>query len=326
MSTTRRSPIATQLTAALLFFAFPLLGLAYLLWDLPGLVLGGGMGGLGLLSLLLFQRAERPEPGSQILRQEVASLEAALEEERQAYLGSETLLRQREEEGIQLEERCAQLEAFAEERGRHSQLLEREVEQLKGEIRRLLHLEPEVEQELPPPAEMEEEQWTQTLPHSSKLEVANQYDAHALLVQCLDRAQSLGGVRALAGRSRRFEELSMGDYAIDLRQLFDTFRSERGAVVALHSPKEERLLFASNLIRGLLGWGPERFVRDFSWLVRKGVEEWREWVGALALGETGHVEMVFRSASDEEVPVGCALGRIPSGAFQGLVIAILYRL
>ncbi|MGE3953964.1 MAG: hypothetical protein AB7F31_02045 [Parachlamydiales bacterium] len=306
----------SRVVAALLFLVLPLMGLSYWFWSLPGLFFGGGMGLVGLALLLL---VDWGEPAGQPVGGEVAVLQAALREEREMHAGYESLLREREEGLVRWEEHAHHYEALAEERGR-------EVEHLKGEIRRLLHLEPEADSGPPLAADPEGERWAQTLPHSSRLEVTGQYDAHTLLVQCLERAQNLPGVRALAGRSKRFEELSMGDYAIDLRPLFDAFRGERGAAIALYSPREERLLFASNLIRGLLGWAPERFVRDFNWLVRTGVDEWRQWVAALDLGETGHLEMIFRSASDEEVPVGCALGRIPTGAFQGLIVAILYRL
>ena len=318
---TLHRPLTTQLTAALLFFGFPIVALTYLVWDLPGLLFGGGMVSVGLALLLLFQDEPQAPP---LGTEEFARLENLLEEEQGGRVAIEGLLKQREEELTLLEQRCEELEDFAEHKKGEAHHLATQVEELKGEIRRLLNLEPTPET-FPPEVDQQEDLWVEGLPHSSRREVANQYDAHSLLAQCLERAHSLTGVRQLAGTSQRFEELSMGDYAIDLRQLFEAFRGETGAVIAIYSPKEERLLFASNLIRGLLGWGPERFIRDFSWLVRKGAEAWREAVGALGLGEEGHLEMAFRSASDEEIPVSCTIGRIPQGAFRGLILAVLYR-
>jgi PAS domain-containing protein len=156
-------------------------------------------------------------------------------------------------------------------------------------------------------------------------EVRTQYDAYVLLQKCLHVAQNLTGALHLGGNSSRFRDLSLDSYAIDLRRLFDSFRNETASVIILYSQTERRLLFANDLVRSYLGWSPERFVKDFGQIVQGGKPEWEAATATLTANREAHLRLVMRSKNGQDMLIHSCIGIVPSGAFQGLIIGILYR-
>lgn len=169
------------------------------------------------------------------------------------------------------------------------------------------------------------EEAVQALPASSDRRVCTHYDAAVQLQKSVEVAKSLTGASHLSsGEGSRFRDLSMDSYAIDLRRLFDSLRSETSATILLYSQKDGKLLFVNNQIKGLVGWTPETFVKDFPQLIQSSFAEWRHAVSRLADQPEVQVQLVTRSRSGTEVPLHCYLGIIPDGAFSGHVIGVVY--
>jgi len=169
-----------------------------------------------------------------------------------------------------------------------------------------------------------------TLPISSDNEIHTPYDASVLLNKCITIAENLTGASHLAVNGVRSLDLSPESYAIDLRRLFDSFRNEHSSVVLVYSPDENRLLFVNNQVRGLLGWSPERFVKDVFHIVQKGGNEWGKAVVDLQKDDSHkskkgrQVRMVMKTRVGEDVLIRCYLGRISKGILSGHIVGVLY--
>lgn len=159
---------------------------------------------------------------------------------------------------------------------------------------------------------------------SSDHEVRNFYDATVQLRKCIGMAQKMTGAGHLGGENPRFLGLTQDSYAIDLRRLFDNFQGETQSVVFVYSPNEKRLLFANNQVKGLLGWSPDRFVKDFPFLIQTGFAEWNSALKKLHSKPETHLRLLLKSRGGRDVLSYCHLGVVPSGTFVNQIIGILY--
>jgi uncharacterized protein YhaN len=162
------------------------------------------------------------------------------------------------------------------------------------------------------------------LPVSSDKRVLSQYDATVHLHKCIDVAKKLTGASHLAGNQSRFLDLSVDSYAIDLRRLIDSLRNENAATILLYSIKENKLLFVNNQIKTLVGWSPEKFMKDFPNLIQEGVSEWKHAVKSLPEKGEANIRMILKTKNNENAVVHCVLGEIPDGVFKDHVVAIFY--
>ncbi len=169
------------------------------------------------------------------------------------------------------------------------------------------------------------DQMVEDLPSSSDRTVYTHYDAAVQLQKSLDVAKKLTGASHLSdGESSRFRDLSMDSYAIDLRRLFDSLRSDTQATILLYSQKEGKLLFVNNQVQGLAGWTPEKFVKDFPQLIQSSFAEWKHAIGQLSEQSEVQVRLLTKGRDGGDLPLHCYLGVIPEGAFSGHVIGVLY--
>ena len=155
---------------------------------------------------------------------------------------------------------------------------------------------------------------------SSERRVGSPYDAVLELKRCIDIAKDLKGASHLSDGASR---LGADAYAIDLRRLFDKFRHETSSPIVLYNPTEEKVLFASNQVTGLLGWNPERFASDFFSLLQEGAESWKE--ATKNLDGTNHqtVSLVVKTEmAGSDALVHGYVNRIPSGPFANHVIGV----
>lgn len=143
-----------------------------------------------------------------------------------------------------------------------------------------------------------------------------------VLQRCIQKAKILSGASHLSRKEARFSGLSTE--AIDLRRLFDSFRTESGAVILIYSKKEERLLFVSNSIRQLLGWSRERFIGDFSTLIGDSGPLWRHALLKLQSRPEAQLSFTIKTKSGKEKLISCALGIIPEGVFVDHIVGVLY--
>ena len=149
-------------------------------------------------------------------------------------------------------------------------------------------------------------------------------EATALLRKCINMAQKLTGAHYHANETSRYREFSPSFYGIDQRRLFDNLRGELGALIIVYSQKENKLLFANNESKALLGWSPEKFVADFSSIVHEGINDWKKALSMLANATDSQARLLAKSKQGQEIILNCQLGIIPTGLFRNYVIGILY--
>lgn len=164
----------------------------------------------------------------------------------------------------------------------------------------------------------------QTMPQSSDKRVQSHYDAAVQLRKCIEVAQKLTGANHFSGGNSRLLNFSPDSYAIDLRRLFDNFRTENSSLIFFYSESEQRLLFVNNHVKSLLGWSPEKFVKDFPTLIQEGIEEWRSALSQLDTRGEAQARLLLKARTGKDILLHCTLGLIPSGTFKGHVIAICH--
>lgn len=149
-------------------------------------------------------------------------------------------------------------------------------------------------------------------------------EAEKQLKRCIDIAQKITGAQHFTENKSRFGEFSLDNYALDLRRLCDSLRSENHCTVFVYSLKEKKLIFTNNQVRDLLGWNPEKFVQDFDNIVQEGVVEWENSIAQLNTLNYGKTRFVMKAKSGKDLLVHCQLGLIPTGVFRSSVIGVLY--
>lgn len=155
--------------------------------------------------------------------------------------------------------------------------------------------------------------------------VKNLEDAKKQLRRCLDIAQKITGSHYIRGQAARFRDMAYDHYALDLRRLCDSLRSENGAAVIVYSPRENRLLFINNHVKTILGYSPEKFVQDFETIVQEGMGDWKKVVGQLSTLHEAKTSLVMKNKNSEDIVVQCLLGMIPTGVFKSHVMGVLYH-
>lgn len=210
-----------------------------------------------------------------------------------------------------------------EKKQRYIGKLESKVRDLMYEIRSLLQLEerePETKKQI---AFIEVDEVTPSQNYYSQGPVTT-YDLALLLQRTVKRAETFTGATHLAAKSKaRYLDLS-DSFAIDLRRLFDLLRDETSAIIIIYSQIEEKVLFANNMVRTLLGWSPEKFVKDFlSVLGPAGAHEWKRALSkVIAQGEISF-SLSLQNKQGLESPFQAYVGVVTSGPFAGHIIALL---
>lgn len=158
--------------------------------------------------------------------------------------------------------------------------------------------------------------------HSHIIQTAQ--EASRLLQRCIDTAQKLTGTNYFGSETSRYRDFSTSYFAIDQRRLWDSLRSETGALLVVYSQKEQKLCFANQGTKALLGWAPERFISDFSLIIQGGINEWKKGLAATSTMSDVQIRLLAKTRQGQEVWLNGHLGAIPSGLFRGHVIALFY--
>jgi|GEM_PF-1875468 len=275
-------------------------------------------------------------------------MEGKLDEIRQAYFAFEDLRK----ESIRLEEDLRGVQAQSSEKLRHKEVLitdyqqtiqeqrrviekkqhyigrlESKVKDLMYEVRSLLQLEePPSDPNIEVDVSLEDEKTLTDfyLPTEEK-QVSKPFDIATQLERYLDEAQKFTGVDHLGyrdGKSPRFLDISQSSYEIDLRRLFDSFKDETSGIVFVISCEERRFLFVNNLVKTLLGYSPEKFIREFADLVTTGFDQWNKALLELSSVKESQTRLVIRSKSGEQIRFACCMGMIFQGPFSNHIIGI----
>ncbi len=153
--------------------------------------------------------------------------------------------------------------------------------------------------------------------------VKNPEEASILLKRCVDIAQKITSGTQFSNTNSRFQ-MPLNNYALDLRRLFDHLRSETSSTIIVYSQKENRLLFANNQSRNLLGWSVDKIVQNFPDLIQEGGEEWKKSLARLSPNEEGRTRILLKTKSGQNLLVHCMMRAIPTGIFKNHVIGVLF--
>lgn len=260
-------------------------------------------------------------------------------------LFSEEQLKQKQLQINNLQQMIDDQRSEMEKRQDQIQLLDTKIYDLSYEIKTLLHLnedepaeritEPSVSEQprqvvhefnaemesASPFAVMTEESTdhaTENLPIKTAVEAA------ALLKKCINSAQKLAGANFNSPEAQRYREFSSTHYNIDQRRLYECLRSETGGLVIVYSPKDNKVLFANQMSKTLLGWGSEKFVADFFTIIQEGMTYWKKAVSLLTTTTESQARLLAKTKQGHETLLNCHLGVIQAGLFRGYVIGVLY--
>jgi len=212
-----------------------------------------------------------------------------------------------------------------EKKQRYIAKLEGKVRDLMYEIRSLLQLET-----TPPKGDEREGLGSSEqamidaflLPSSSP---QTPYDFSMQLQKYIEKVENLTGVDHLGyvgGKSPRFLDLSLECYAIDRRRLFDIFKDETAGIMYIYSPSERKFLFVNQLVKSLIGWSPEKFMKEFSRLVPQGYLDWEEAVSKVKAIKECSMRLAILNKSGQLQSFECYMGMISKGPFIQHVIGM----
>lgn len=261
-------------------------------------------------------------------------MDKKLEEMRLAYLEFEDLRK----EYRRLEEECAHMHEESQKESKHKESLileyqrttaeqriiiekkQRYIAKLEGkvrdlmyEIRSLLQLSEATvsksclvgeEEYFPPAATM-----------------TTHYDLSLQLRRFIEKAESQTGMGHLGGKTPRFLDAS-DSYAVDRRRLFDCFRDETGGIVYILSLAEKKFLFVNPHVKTVLGWSPEKFMKEFPTLVVSGYTEWKKTLAHLP--QEAQVALAIQTKGGQPKELLCIMGMIAKGPFANLTIGVLH--
>lgn len=149
-------------------------------------------------------------------------------------------------------------------------------------------------------------------------------EASLLLKRCIDIARKITGPSYFSPAHAPFGHPSPASHSLDLRRLCDSLRSERGAIVLVYSPKEDKLLFISPTIRLITGWSSDKFAQDFYHILGEQSHEWRNAVRRLPVqGETS-ITFHLTTKDNRGLRLNAFLGAIPTGLFRLHTLAVLF--
>ena len=205
--------------------------------------------------------------------------------------------------------------------------LEGKVRDLMYEIRSLLQLEESPHDSVPQVDMNEQAMRDYYLPSSSQAHTP--YDLSQQLGHYIEKAEELTGVDHLGyvgGKSPRFLDMSLECYAVDRRRLFDSFKDETTGILFIYSQVEKNFLFVNHYVKTLIGWSPEKFVKEFPRLVVRGYPEWGETLRNVKMKRESRLQLAILNKSGQPVGFECYLGMITRGPFANHVIGIFATL
>lgn len=124
-------------------------------------------------------------------------------------------------------------------------------------------------------------------------------------------------------KPRKGYRFPLGTLVIDQRRLFDRLQNEESEVILVYSMDEQRLIFVNDHIKDLLGWNPDKFIKDFPFLVQKGLHQWHEAIDELKEGDQSEVRLLMKTFQGQNILTHCYLKIVPQGAFEKHILGIL---
>jgi hypothetical protein len=151
------------------------------------------------------------------------------------------------------------------------------------------------------------------------------YDYSVQLHRCVENAENLTGSDHLGLRKSeppRFLELSPDSYTIDRRRFFDHLKDETGGDVFVYSLVERKFAFVHPSIKTIIGWGHEKFIKEFASLVANGYKEWNEALSKIKMVREAAVRLSIYQKSGASKIFDCYMNKVSKGPFAQHVIGI----
>ena len=162
------------------------------------------------------------------------------------------------------------------------------------------------------------------IPCLPEKKVKNAVQGSIQLKRCIDIAQKITGASHYNNSNSRFKDLTVDNYTLDLRRLFESLRMENACAIVFYSQKENKILFVNNQSRALFGWSPDKFVQSFNDIIELGKDTWKHGISSLSIKNEAHVNLKIKSKSGQLVETQALLGIIPTGIFRHHIIGVLY--
>jgi len=239
---------------------------------------------------------------------------------------SEEQLHQKEIFIAELQQTLAEQRAASEKKQQQVSLLEDKVAELRYEIRTLLQLAEGGpsgggygggEQQMSRPR-MAIPAFNSQQPSSPSNE-----EAPDQLRRCIDIAEKMTGVPHFIQGNKRFADLPINPFSLDLRRLCDSLANESPAAVLLYSLREKLLLFAHPQIRQISGWSPEKFIQCFDEIISPCAEEWQRALSQLSYRHETALCLRLQGKEQEIIDCESLMALIPSGVFRNYVMILL---
>jgi PAS domain-containing protein len=144
------------------------------------------------------------------------------------------------------------------------------------------------------------------------------------LRHCLNIAQKITGASYQGQRLPRGPDLSPDSNALEMRRLFDGLRTETTSALWVYSLAENKVLFANQAVKPLLGWPPDKFMQNFSEIINDAQIPWQEAIAQLSYKTDCQALLQMQSKSGQAISIQCHLGMVPTGLFKGHIIGIAY--
>jgi len=230
----------------------------------------------------------------------------------------------------ELQEVIADQRAFIEKKQQQTSTLEGKVGDLTYEIKTLLQLAEAHSGSLytEPPTTysssfMPQYEYEEPLSIIPERQIRTHEEATLQLKRCIDIAQKITGSQRFSNQLNAFRDSAADSFALDLRRLCDSLRSENNSTIILYSPKENQLLFVNNQIKILTGWSPDKFVQNFTDIIQDD-DAWRKGFGSLAMRSEAQFKIPLKTKSGQDISVQVHMGMIPTGIFRHHAVAVLF--
>lgn len=136
-------------------------------------------------------------------------------------------------------------------------------------------------------------------------------------------AAKLNSSHHLMNKKQMQLQLPLGSLMVDQRRLFDRLQNEESEIILVYSREDKKLLFINEQVKEVLGWTPERFIKDFSYLIQKDYLLWRRALEEIKTVDQKNFRLMMKAKSGKEVLTHCYLKEVPDGVFKGYVLGML---
>lgn len=149
-------------------------------------------------------------------------------------------------------------------------------------------------------------------------------EALLLLKRCFEKARKIAAPTYYTPQHAPFGHVAATSHPLDLRRLCDSLRGEASAAIILFSPKEEKVLYASDPVQAVTGISSNSWKAEGHDLLQQHLPDWKSLIHRLPT----HGELLYpvNFIGEDTLlhPCQLYLGSIPGGLFRNYVIGVFF--